>query len=74
MLNSHFSTDEVKIEMLPLEKNKLRVRLENIADSYDEPKKTLDINIRKFADELYQSVNGVKPAYVNIQEMSLTGN
>lgn len=60
--------------MVPLEKNKIRVRLENLADSYDAPQQTMDLNLSVFADELYESVNGVKPAAVSIEEMSLTGN
>jgi len=74
VLNSHLNFDEVKIEMVPLEKNKIRVRLENLADSYDKPNQAFNINMSQFADDLYSSVNGAKPAYVNIQEMSLTGN
>lgn len=37
VLNSHLNFDEVKIEMVPLQKNTIRVRLENLADSYDNP-------------------------------------
>lgn len=74
VLSTHLNFDEVKIEMVPLEKNKIRVRLENLADTYDNPSKTLDINLRDLADDLYVSVNGVNPAYVNIEEMTLTGN
>jgi len=74
VLNNHLNFDEVKIEMVPLEKNKIRVRLENLADSYDQPNQAFHIDIRQFADDLYSSVNGAKPAYVNIEEMTLTGN
>jgi len=53
VLNSHLNFDEVKIEMIPLEKNKIRVRLENLADSYDNPEQAFNIDLRQFADELY---------------------
>lgn len=63
---SYFNIREVKTEMTPLEKNKILVRLENIADTYDNHTNTFKIDMKSFAEDLYHQANGVKPSYVNI--------
>jgi len=61
-----FNEREVKLEMTPLGANKILVRFENIADSFDNEWISLNLDLNQFADELFQSVNGYLPDYVNI--------
>lgn len=60
--------------MVPLARNKIRVRIECISDSYDNESQYITFNMREFAEALYFIANNKMPNYVNIQEMSLTGN
>lgn len=60
--------------MIPLARNKIRVRIECITDSYDNEYMYYSFNMRSLAEDLYYVANGNLPNYINIQEMSLTGN
>ena len=69
--------------MLPVEKNVLFVRFENIGDNYDAKNGGTDttgkayfVDVDKFARNLYQHVNGAEAKLnnVNIWESSLSGN
>lgn len=62
----HFNSREVKTEMTAIAKNKILVRLENIADTYDNNINSFKIDMKSFAEDLYVQANGVKPDYVNI--------
>lgn len=64
--------------LMPSAKNEIIVRFENMADRFDSvgtgnPSKW-NIDIQKFAIDLYQEVNsGVQPEVVKIEELDLQG-
>lgn len=69
--------DTVKVVHAPKARNLVHVRLENLADLYDENSKEYSINLSGIADALWKSANKLAPvAYdgLEITELSLTGN
>lgn len=62
----NFISRDLKIEMIPLARNKIRVRIENIADSYDDTHTSINFNVKDFAEALYLFANGKLPNYINI--------
>lgn len=68
-------TDEMKLLMFPLAKNKIQLRIENIADIYNGALEVQTINLLGLATDLYKQANsGASPDSVQIEETSLTGN
>ena len=83
MTKEYDGPNNFKWEVLPVEKNVLFVRFENIGDNYDAKNggtdttgKTYYVDVDKFARNLYQHVNGAEAKLnnVNIWESSLSGN
>jgi len=64
----------IQYRLIPVGKNLIRARFENLADKFDANWKTFSIDIKQFALELYQDVNHVAPQSVTISQMSLTAN
>ena len=64
---------ELKIHMIPQERNRILIRLENIADLFDgTPSETPYFDLQTYAQELYShSNNGQKPHAVKIVERTL---
>jgi hypothetical protein len=60
---------------IPLAKNQFELRIENLADVYDNGK-TYKVDLNKIADAFWKSANVNYPIdySVRIKEMSLTGN
>jgi len=53
-------------------KNKIQVRLENMADRFDRyTSQPLFINMTKLASDLFTEVNHLKPSMVRIEELSI---
>ena len=49
---------ELKIHLLPQQRNKILIRLENIADLFDQsPQETPMFNIREYAEKLFKTNN-----------------
>ena len=67
---------ELKIHMIPEDRNKVLIRLENIADLFDgTPSETPYFDLQTYVEELYSHSNdGQKPASVTITERSLGNN
>lgn len=49
------------------------VRFENLADKFDRNATTVDLDVWKFANELYEQINGEKPFALKVQETYLGG-
>lgn len=64
----------IQYRLLPVDRNIIRARFENLADKYDRNWQDFSIDIMQFALELYQDVNGAAPQSVHITELSLTAN
>lgn len=65
----------IKMVSMPIAKNKILVRFENIADLSDETSNmNYEINIDEVFNALYNDANDGNFAYVQYKEMSLTGN
>ena len=64
------------VKILPIAKDQVVIRLENLADLFDGPRSAQPhyINIQKFGRELYQSVNNKLPEKMIIEEMSLSNS
>ena len=66
--------------LFPVKKNVIQMRIENIGDHLDEnlsaDKKVYTVDVLDIAQQLFADVNGdlSNLSYVNIREMSLTGN
>merc|ERR1719183_383450 len=70
-------SDKVNLKMFPQWKNKIVIRLENLADPYDADFKTVTVDVNAVATALWNSANLEHPAKfasINIDELSLTGN
>ena len=67
---------DLKIHTIPQERNKILIRLENIADLFDgTPSETPYFDLQTFAQELYSHSNdGQKPSAVKIVERTLGNN
>ena len=71
--------NEGTYRLFPVSKNEILVRFENLADIFDSQtsSKVLpslqSINLEKFANDLFESVNRVKPDAFNVVEMDLQG-
>lgn len=64
---------EGAIRLLPVEKDVIIARVENLADLFDnKPVQTFYFNMQKFARDLYFEINGVEPTLVFIQETELS--
>jgi hypothetical protein len=65
-----------KYVMFPLEKNKIVVRFENIADKFDSDAAQFQYNVRDFAEAVYKvaNPNADRLHNVHIQETSITHN
>lgn len=76
ILRSAGFTDEFKLEMFVEGRNKLMVRIENIADVYDSQEVKVDkVDVWQLMTDLYQMVNGEHSEFsVELEELSLTGN
>jgi hypothetical protein len=56
-------------------KNHVVVRFDNLGDRFDNNWDTFNIDVKKFASELYRQVNkGKLPQNIEIKELSLSGN
>ena len=64
----------IQYRLLPVSKNIIRARFENLADRFDENWESFKIDIGQFAHELYQDVNKAPARSVEVTEMSLTAN
>lgn len=64
----------MQYRLLPVGKNVIRARFENLADQFDANWQAFSIDIMQFAQELYQDVNNVPAGSVEVTEMSLTAN
>jgi len=59
----------------PIERNKILLRLENIADYYDEGSVPQKVDFSNLCVTLWQRSNpGVDFSVISVQEMSLSGN
>lgn len=67
---------EGSIRIYPMAKNQIILRLENLADTFDDRgARTHYINIQKYARELYMDINqGKAPEFLIITETSLSAN
>ena len=67
---------DLKIHTIPQERNKILIRLENIADLFDgTPSETPYFDLQTYAKELYSHSNdGQKPSAVKIVERTLGNN
>jgi hypothetical protein len=54
-------------------KNKIMVRFENLQDPFDNNTQTVKLNVWKFANELFEQVNGKSPLAQNVEETFLGG-
>lgn len=50
-------SDDLVIRLFPLAKNHLEVRLENLADKFDQGAKTAKIELKKYVEKLYATMN-----------------
>lgn len=57
IIAENFITRDIKLEMMPLARNKIRVRIENIADHYDNEENYFKFNMKGFAEGLYFLAN-----------------
>lgn len=65
-------SDSLIIRLFPLARNHLEVRLENLQDKFDASAKPVKVDLKKYLDKVYASVNeGKKSMAMNIEEMSL---
>lgn len=71
----------LKLQLFPLAKNAIHMRIENIFDTFDvhppkAPTHTIYVQVKKLAEDLYKAVNGddAKLNSINIIETTLTGN
>lgn len=64
--------------MIPLEKNKLLFRLENIGDHLDSKETPLSVDIYSIAQQLYDQANAQNELQqyvnINIEEVTLSAN
>lgn len=66
----------LKLHMLPEERNQILVRLENLSDLFDgAPESTPFFHLQGYASNLYAKVNGGKaPTSIEITERTLSNN
>lgn len=70
-----FLLQQGHIRLVPLGKNQIIMRLENLADSFDgDSGRPNYVNIQKYARELYLEINNKAPASIDIVETSLSSN
>ena len=59
----------------PIERNKILIRLENLADYYDDGASPQKVDFSNLCVALWQKANpGVEFSVISVQEMSLSGN
>ena len=65
-----------KYVALPVGRNKILIRLENIGDKFDSPETELEVGLYNLILLLYSAANDGKAELnsVNIEQVSLTGN
>jgi len=49
------------------------LRFENLADKFDKNATTVTLDVWKFANDLYEQINGEKPFALKVQETYLGG-
>jgi len=67
----------MKLELFAMDKNKILMRVENLADVFDSNGaiKNTTIQLKDLCDGLYTMVNGATASYtMNVEEMSMTAN
>lgn len=69
--NENLST--FKSLIYPLSTKSVLLRLSNLEDSFDEKAKTIEIDLNKFASQLYLKANPNGNAKIEIEEMTLSG-
>jgi len=50
-------SDDLIVRLFPLAKNHLELRLENLADKFDQGAKTAKIELKKYVEKLYATMN-----------------
>ena len=59
----------------PVEKNHITVRFDNLGDRFDNNWGTFNVDVRRFASEIYREANkGKLPQNIDVKEMSLSAN
>jgi hypothetical protein len=67
-------TDQGYYKLLPVAKNQIILRMENLADRFDKlSNQTSYVNIEKLANSLFTEVNGHAPKSVKIEEVTIQG-
>ena len=67
----------LKIHLIPEDRNKILIRVENLADLFDgASESTPYFNLRKYAEDLFTAANPAvtTPADIKITELALGGN
>lgn len=59
--------------MIPQAKNQILIRFENLADKFDKNSTSITVDVWKFANDLYEQINGEKPFALKVQETWLGG-
>ena len=70
-------TSEMKLELFTLGRNKILMRVENIADTFDSQGDLIyqQVNLKTLVDGLFTLVNGDQLNFSSVvSELSLTGN
>jgi hypothetical protein len=76
LLKSANFTPEMKLELFPIAKNSILLRIENIADTFNSNGELIyqSIDMDILTEGLYYLANKKYPSKVSVVETSLTGN
>lgn len=68
--------DKVKLVTIPKGRNKILVRIENLADHYDEDSTTQQVNMKTLVEGMWKSAHDIdsEVAKYTLVETSVTGN
>lgn len=71
---NYYEGDGFTYRLIPMAKNKVMVRFENLEDTFDNNTQTVKLSVWKFANELFQQVNGKAPLAQNVEETFIGGS
>ena len=69
----YYKGDGFTYRLIPQAKNQVLVRFENLSDGFDRNATTVTLDVQKFANELYEQINGEKPFALKVKETYLGG-
>ena len=69
----YYQGDGFTYRLIPQDKNQILVRFENLADGFDKNATAVTLDVQKFANDLYEQINGERPFALKVKETWLGG-